>query len=350
MNYLRYISLIILLIAVTVSCQKDEIEPVGFYEANYYTSPDSAQSFFYYFDDGELVANGLDEYVVSVQSEAGTFTQEQLLLLKMRSSFEELPDSIIPWTYFLGLNYNDTILKQVKMDFNVDYPFNNYAHQDFYNELFFSSNIDKMKLVKIKYTDPAGLYYNPNYEISNVAFTFIPEESKISFITQETDALYALCWIEQPFNDTLSLQINSGSNTNTNQTIQKGFRNENLQEGAVIKNDILYLDYTPSSYLNETNTDSDGWRFEEIHLLITNPSERIVDHQDIQLDLIITRDESATLKENTRLKLTSNTIVEIIKWPEVGDYGVINFDGFMERESTQTTINIDFNINFKRLR
>ena len=350
MKYLYYISLILILLNSIISCQKEDIIPVGFFEANYYTSPDSAQSFYYYFDDGEFVANGLDEYVAAVHSEAGTFTQDQLLLLKMRSNFEELPDSIIPWTYFLGLNYDETILKEVKVDFNVEYPFNNYSHQDFYDELFFSSNIDKMTLIKVKYTDPAGLYYNPDYEISEVPFTYVSEESKITFTTQETDALYALCWIEQPFEDTLLLQVNSGSNTNTNETIQKGFRNESLQEGAILKNNILYIDYTPLSLLEASNTNADGWRFEELHLLITDPSERIVDHQDIQLNLITTRDESATLKENSRLKLTNNTIVEIIKWPEVGEYGIINFDGFMERESSQATINVDFNIKFKRLR
>lgn len=350
MKILSYISLIVILVSAIASCQKEDIEPVGFFEANYYTSFDSAQTFYYYFDDGEFVANGLDEYVAAVHSEAGTFSQEQLLLLKMRSNFEELPDSIIPWTYFLGLNYGDSIQKEVTMDFNVNYPFNNYAHRDFYNELFYSSNIDKMKIVKVKYTDPVGLYYNPDYNFEFIPFTYLPEESKVTFVTQETDALYALCWIEQAFEDTLLLQLNSGSNNNTHQIIQKGFRSENLQEGTVTNNNILYIDYTPLSFEAQTSTNPDGWRFEELHLVIKNPSEKLIDHEDIQLNLIITRDVSATLKENTRLKLTSNTVVEIINWPEIGGYGEIVFDGYMEREISQTIINTDFIIKFKRLR
>lgn len=351
MKKMVYISYLLIMVLQLISCQKEDIEPVGFFEANYYTAPDSAQSFYYYFDDGEFVAGGLDEYMVTFHSEAGTFNAEQLLLLKLRSRFEELPDSIVPWTYFMGLNYSDSINKEVTVDFNVQYPYNNFAHSSFSNERFFSENINQMRLLKVKYTDPPGLYYNPEYEISFVSHDYDDLNQRISFKTDEADALYALCWVEKPFQDTINFQVNSGGGINDQTVVQYGFRNESQLEGAVFEAPFLTIDYTPKSSWSETNTDEDGWRFEELHMTIQNPQEGIIDAANIQMELIISIKTSATGKSATRLLLTNNSNLEIITWPsEPGGFGELNISGFMEKEYDQTMTNVDFNLKFRRLR
>lgn len=332
------------------SCEKQEIEPVGFFEANYYTDPSSDQTFSYYFDDGEFVAGGLDEYIAAVNSSAGTFNQEQLLLLKMRTVFDDLPDSIVPWTYFMGLNYSDTLLKTITVEFNTAYPYNNFAHSTFNNELFYSQNIQDMKLIKVKYTDPAGLYYDPSYEFTIDGLSFNAGEDKVSFETQTTDEIYALCYVAKPFQDSLFFSLNSGGGENDQVSVHEGFRKVNLLEGAVFESNLFQLDYTPASnsYLN--NSDDTGWQLKEIHLKTINIQEGIISNDAIQLEMLIEQKLSEVNSDITRLKLTSNTTVDLVSWPDVGEYGTIVFDGFMEKEATQNIVNVDLAIKFKRLR
>jgi hypothetical protein len=337
-----YIGLFFLLIA----CRKETVTPVGFFEANYYTSPNEKQEFLYYYDDGERVAGGLDDFMVKLVTEPGTFTQQALLTLKMKTNFPTFTDSLLPFTYFIGLNYGHVIEKPIKCSFNLNYPFNLSSHTNYEDYVFFMDNIHKLKLFKLVLDENASLYYNPEFELIEEHFVYDQDSARVTFDITDKNALYVLSWVNTRFSDTLSLQLSGGIEE---QYIYNGYKSTSNNQGAYVSFGSLKLDYTPQSFRSTTNTDLSSWFLNELHITIQNPQEGVVNHEQIQLDLLISRQQSG-YQEVSRLLLNPTTQVEIVEWPEVNEYGIINISGIMRNEMTQGNVSVNFSVKFKRLR
>lgn len=352
MKLLKNILLLILL-AVFASCKKDDVEPIGFYQVDYYTHPNEDQTFLYYYDDGQLVAGGLDEYMVSVNTVAGTFEDEKLLLLKFKEEIANFPDTLIPYTYFVGLNYQQEINHPLSFGLNLDYPFNNPAHSDYLENEFFLENIESMKLVKLAFEGLADVYNDPDFTIEELPFSYDGEMNDVTFETEDLNALYVLCWSEDQWSDTLSFDI-TGSDANSQNLIQQGYRYTPIDaEGATFRNGNLVLNYTSESLLTEVSTNDQGWKINELRIKIANPSVGIVDHNDLQLSLLLSIDDgsgSSNSKTYSYLEVFSTTSIEIVSLPGINGYGEINISGSMRLQMTQGILGSDINIKFKRQR
>lgn len=340
------ISLLLCLITLN-SCKPINVEPVGFINANYNTKIDENQTFEYFYDDGELVAGGLDEYVAKIETNSGTFNTESLLLLKFKRSIEQLSDSLIPFTYFMGLNYADTLLKDVTFSFNLNYQYNNTSHTNYSEYLFLKENISFLRLYEIKYETLASIYYDPDISVSEHSFEIIGND--ITFKTKNKNSLFGLCWIEETWEDTISFEKGSL----TQQNIYKGNRaqNNNL-EGAYLNldNQQFYMNYSDLSMIDSSNSIFTGWHFHKLNMIIDNPHSGIIDHSSIYLDAVIYQYNSGFTADKSYLKITDNTIIDFIDWPGTNNYGKLHIHGSMFQESTQSNTPIDLVINFKRQR
>lgn len=331
------------------SCKKDDIEPIGFYQVDYYTHTDQDQTFEYYYDDGQLVAGGLDEYMVKVYSEAGSFDEEQLLLMKFKEELANFSDTLIPYTYFVGLNYQGELNKPLTIGLNLDYPFNNPAHLDYLENEFFKENLEDMKLMKLEFDGLADIYYDPDFDLVEIPFALDEELNDAVFQTEDLNALYVLCWTEQKWSDTLTFNI-SGSDTNAQDILHEGYRYTPINaEGASYRNGNLVLNYTPASFASETSTNDLGWKIEEIRMKIADPSPGIIDHSDIELSCLLSIDDG-TGPTYTYLELYTNTSVEMISWPQTNGYGELNISGSMRLQMTQGLLATDINVKFRRQR
>lgn len=332
------------------SCKKEEIEPIGFYQVDYYTSSEKDQSFFYYYDDGQLVANGLDEYMASVYSTAGTFNEEQILLLKIKEEISNFPDTLIPYTYFMGLNYQGEINKELTVGFNLDYPFNNPAHSDYLENEFFKANISKMKMIKVEYEGLADIYSDPDYTLEEYPFTINSDFNDVEFSTDDLNALYVLCWSEEKWSDSLSFSI-SGSDANTQEILHQGYRHTPIDaEGATYRNGSLVINYTPSSFISEISTNDYGWKLNEFKLKIANPSTGLIDMNEVELSMLVEIDNGNNTSTYTYLEPMSTTTIEILNSPNVNEYGELKLSGHMRLPYNQGVYVIDTNIKFKRQR
>jgi hypothetical protein len=337
-----YIGLFLLLIA----CRKETVTPIGFFEVNYYTAPNEKQEFLYYYDDGERVAGGLDDFMVKLVTEPGTFTQEGLLTLKMKTSFPTLSDSLVPFTYFIGLNYGYSVEKPIQCSFNLNYPFNLTSHTNYEDYVFFMENIQRLKMFKLTLDENASLYYNPDFELEEELFSYDQVSGLVTFDITDKNALYVLSWVNTRFSDTLSLQLSGGLEEQYNYA---GYKSPSNNQGAYVSFGALKIDYTPQSFQATTNTDLSSWFLNELHLTIQNPQQGIVNHEQIQLDLLISKQQTG-YQDVTRLLLNPSTQVEIVDWPEVNAYGRLNISGIMRNEMTQGNVSVNFSVKFKRLR
>ncbi|MCH2233292.1 MAG: hypothetical protein MK078_03480 [Crocinitomicaceae bacterium] len=341
MKSLLYIAIIILGIT---SCKKIDVSPAGFFEANYITDPNTDQSFTYYYDDGELVADALGNPIVNVTSSAGTFDQESLLLLKFKREIEQLQDSILPYTYFMGIQYDDTIKQDLNLSFNLNYAYNNTVNKNYYEREFMRDNFSQLKLYEIQYEDQASFYYDPNVTV--VEKPFVIEGNELKFSTSSKSSLFGFCWVEESWQDTLQFQLSGTDQTN----LYQGNRaNPTGREGAYLAGNTLFLDYSDSTFADSTIAGGSLWRIRECHLAINNPSESVIDNNDVFSDIIIFR-YLGTTKIHTRLSITEDTEIEILNWPDNNQHGRLSITGQVRKEDTQSDVLIDMIINFKRQR
>lgn len=345
---IKLVQISILAIIITLSsCKPINVEPVGFINANYNTSVNEHQTFEYFYDDGELVAGGLDEYIAKIESNSGTFKNESMLLLKFKRSIEQLSDSLIPFTYFMGINYADTILKDVKFSFNLNYQYNNPSHINRSEYFFLKENISFLKLYKIEYETLASLYYDPDIILSEYPFEIIGDD--VVFETKDKNSLFGLCWSEETWTDTVTFQKGSL----TQQNIYKGNRaqNDNL-EGAYLnlENQQFYMNYSDLSMIDSLNSIYTGWHFHKLNMIIDNPQNGIIEHSSVYLDAVIYKYNPGFPSDKSYLKITDNTIIEFINWPGTNEFGKLHIYGTMFQESNQLNTSIDLIINFKRQR
>lgn len=345
-----HISALALLLLLIGACEKDTVEPVGLFEANYYTSPNEDQTFNYYYDDGELVAGGLDEYLVSIRSQAGTFNSEELLLLKYTAEMGSLADSLVPFTYFTGMSYKGSLNQEVEYRINYLYPYNNAAHADNEEYQFFLSRIDEMLLVELEFEAGADIYYDPNFTSSVLNYTVDQQNNEIVFNTSHPSSLFALCWPEEAWKDTLMLDI-PGSGSNVQEAIYGGTRSTavNPQGATYVSKDVLYLKYNDLSFVEESSSSADGWKIKEINIAVQNPVQGSIAHEQVQFDVLIGKPDGG-FYEYTHLLLHPSTNIEILNWPDYREYGIIRFDGPIYLESTLAAQNTTLEIKFKRQR
>ena len=341
---------LLFVLGIVAACKKDDLEPVGIFESNYYTATDEAQDFYFYYDDGEFVAGGLDEHMVSIHSEAGTFTSEELLLLKYTPNIGELPDSLVPFTYFTGISYQGDLSLPIEYRINYLYPYNNGAHQDNEEYQFFLNNLDKMVLVELEFEAGAEIYYDPNFDLSFSPFTIDQNTNDIVFNTANASSLFGLCWPEESWRDSIYFDIQAGA-TNTQTAVYSGTRTTSLNaEGATyVSNDVLYLKYSTKSFTEGTDIDPDGWRIREINIAIQNPAVGTIDPNQISFDVLIGK-KDGDYYDYTHLLLHANTSIEILNWPDYREYGSLLIDGFLTLQTTLNPTPVTLEINFKRQR
>lgn len=341
---------IIFLTLIMLSCEKEGTQPIGFFQTSYFTKSDEAQEFKYYYDDGEFVAGGLDQYMAAISSESGTFSSEELLMLKYTPEINSLVDSLIPFSYFMGMSYTGEINQAVEFRINYEYPYNNIAHEDFIETQFFLNNIGELRLLELSFQEGSEVYYDPDFIVSEIPF-FLDEDTKdVVFSTDNPNSMFAFCWVEQPWQDTLIFEI-PGSYSNTEEGIYGGIRQSsiNAQGATFTSENIIHFIYNNNSLKSETNSNDQGWSVHQLDLIIRNPGLGLVDHENIDLDLLIGRNNSGTF-QYTHLNLNSSTQVEFIKWPNYREYGELSFSGPMTLATDLSSPNTSFSIKFKRQR
>jgi hypothetical protein len=342
---IKIVGAIGIILLFTLSCKPERIEANGFYSADFFTNPDESQTFEYYFDDGELVAGGLDDYVVKIESENETFSSVELILIKYKKNINELPDSLIPLTYFMGIQYNGEMNKAVNISFNHNYPYNNVAHQNYAEYLFFKKNINSLQLYRIEYDEKAALYFDS--DIKYFQHPFEVTDNDIKFTTDNKNAFFGFCWREKTWTDTIRYDQSSMSQVNIYSS-NKAYETNN--NGTFVENEIFYLNYDVGTLIQTEGIVSGNNQFYNMNLIIQNPGEGEVSHTDIYLDLLLEEVTSENTKIKSYLKITENTEVNMVEWPEYGERGILNISGTMKSELTQTNISIDLNINFFRQR
>lgn len=350
---LKYFFYITGLACLLICCQKEDIDPVGFYHSNYITNPNEAQEFEYFFDDGELVADGLENFVLKIKSEENTFDEEKLILIKSKRIIEGLSDTLIlPFTYFMGVHYEGNIKKELEVELNLNYQFDNYLHQNYSEYLYFREHPEKLKLYEIKAkNEDDDLFYNP--EITYQDYPFELYNNSITFKTSDKDALFGLCWTPENWYDTISITSNT-------------FYNDQILQPSVI-NPIPFLFYSVNQ---NPNLPFPGCRYDaskniasfaygiynaacepqtlyNLQLLIESPANGIVNH-----DQLIISDLEVLNSDGKRFayKFTENSIVELVHWPAIDEIGVIRIYGPFEDHLTDTLVNFDVEIKFKRYR
>ena len=335
-----YISLVL---TSLFACSKDDIQPLGFEEVNFVTNPSAAQEFEYYYDDGDLVGFGLTDYVLKFETGSGTFSSQENLLVRYKTSINQLSDSIIPFTFFMGMKYNGELNKAVNVTYNLDYQYNNPAHQTYEEFVFLRKNVDKMRLFKINYEGLASVYYDPDITVEEVPFNL--SNNNIQFSTSDKSALYGFCWLEKNWSDTVSMTYSGNVQTHI---FQANRAQQEIPEGAAIYGDDLYLSYSAKSLYSEQNSTAQ-WSFESFNLVIHNPNLGVVDHENVICDLIVFK-EDTSVDRYTNLSVNDNTVIEITKWPNLLEEGEITFSGQMFNEFQQSSSSVNMTLNFTRLR
>jgi len=343
--------ILFIILFVFIACNKEEVEPIGFTKVNYVTKSDEAQVFDYFYDDGKYVAGGLDEYVASIRTQSGTFDTEQLLLMTFRRDEAIFPDSLIPFTYALGTNYIDSTNKAVEYRINLDYPYNNIAHQDYHELQFFKANIDKMHLYRIKTEGNGSFYYDPNIEINEIAFSTDKSTNDIVFETHDLKSAYALCWKENPWKDSIYIEIKDGAKSNIINIVEAGARKRsaNSTEGALLRDNYFLMQYTYNERVSVTETSFDGWKIDDLYITINQPKQGAILKKDISLSLLI-KDKNGIGAVKTYLKILNSTNIEIVQWPDYGKKGVLRIYGWMQIEAYQRNVQVDLKIKFTRQR
>ena len=321
------------------------IKPIG-EPVDYTTNPNKSQIFNYFFDDGEYVAGGLDEYLASIHTEQGTFSSEQLLLMTYKIKSNELPDSIIPFSYILGTNYTTLLNKEVEYRINTNYPYNNNAHKEYLEEVFFKEHISEMVLYKFEMEEIGSYYFDPNITLIEYPFTIDDNSDDIIFKTKDINSSYALCWKEKPWIDSINFYIQDGVQTNSINIIDKGKKNNINSEGAIYKNNILYLTYLETEIDYQQSTNDTGWTVRDINIEISDLLQGTISHNNIKLDILI-KDKNGLL---TQLLISDNTQIEMETCPDFGEKGKLIISGQMYIQSYQRNVNVNLEIIFYRQR
>jgi len=102
--------------------------------------------------------------------------------------------------------------------------------------------------------------------------------------------------------------------------------------------------------IDSSNSIYTGWHFHKLNMIIDNPQSGIIDHSSIYLDAIVYQYNTGFTADKSYFKITDNTIIDFIDWPETNKYGKLHIHGTMLQESTQLNTSIDLVINFKRQR
>jgi len=344
---LRNLSILILIIVLYSSCKKQEVEPVGFTKANYVTKISEDQIFEYYHDDGKYIGYGLEQYVATIKSSANTFDKEQLLIMTFRSNADFLPDTINPFTYFLGTNYKEKLKKEVEYRINLNYHYDNSAHENISELEFYMQNLDKLHLFKLNIEPNGEYYYDPNATIDNIDYTIDTNKNDLVFTTDDINSAYALCFVETPWADSIKIIITDGAHTNNVNIVEKGLRNPNelTNEGTNYLSKVLRMQYTIDEQYSFIQTNENGWQINDIYIDISNPKQGIINSSQISFNLLI-NDEYI----KTHLQITANTIIEIERWPEFGERGKLHITGSMLIAAHDREVNVDIEISFKRQR
>lgn len=346
MKWITY-SFLFLLGLFLLSCEKIE-EEVDLFEAEYTSKINDAQSFYYFYDDGVWVSGGLDQYMCKINTVSGTFVENNMpVLIEMFDSIPSIGDSLIPFTYFLGLKYNSQINSPFNFTINGNYQFNLPTHRNYNEYQFFKENLIDMHLYELTFESASELYEDPDFEIKEVPFVIDIDSNLIQFETQKLNAVYGFCWKENKFSDTITFQISPDGN-NMNISSHQAYR-KFTNEGAVYYGRDLEIDYLPTSEVNQQNSVSTGWYFRELHLDIKNPTLGIVDHENINFTCISQKTESGTY-ETSYIELLPNTEIRIVDWPEINEYGEIIITGIAKLVMTQSNVPINMTLKFKRLR
>ena len=328
-----------------VSCKKETVEPIG-KTVDYTTNPNKTQVFKYYFDDGEYIAGGLDQYLASIHSSKGTFTKEQLLLMTYKVKSKELPDSIIPFSYILGTNYSTQLNKEVNFHINTDYLYNNDAHKEFTEVQFFKHHINDMVLFKFSIEEKGVYYYDPEIILTECPFVFDEDLKDVIFKTKDINSSYALCWKEKHWTDSIYFNIQDNTASNTINIIENGCKNNINKEGAIYKSNCLYLTYSEKEMYSQQVTNNEGWTIYDLYVKVDEPFQGIINSDNINIDMLI-KDKYGSL---TNLIMTENTQVEIIKFPDFDERGELKITGKMRIQCYQKEVNIDLKMYFYRQR
>jgi len=345
---------ILLIIIVFISCEKENIENDA-NVVNYITKTDEDQIFDYYYDDGMFVLNGLDEYILSIKSEKGTFTKEQLLLMTFKTKIDILPDSITPFTFILGTNYFQALNKNAEIRINTNYPYNNTAHTYYADIEFYKEHIEDMVMYKFERENNSSYYYDPNIQISEQDFSFDKKTGDVIFYTNDITSSYALCWQEKHWKDSISFNFQDNGLTNTGYLIEKGIKNIYNNEGAIFNNKTLNLVYSYDKIIKRINSHETGWLLHNINITILNPEQKIIPNNTVDLEMIIVDKEInddfwGVDSLSTFLEITNETIIEIIQWPELGEKGLLKISGPMQIRAYQRKIHVNFELYFYRQR
>ena len=347
MKFIRNITYLLLIVLAYSSCEKQEVEPIGFTKAEYVTNPEKDQVFNYYHDDGKYVGYGLEQYLGAIKSKKNTFTKEQLLIMTFRKDDDFLPDTITPFTYFLGTNYKQVLNNKVEYRISLDYPYDNSAHKNQQEFQFFKDNIDKLNLFKMQIEDNGEFYYDPNVILTEVEYTIDEEKNDIVFFTDDIKASYGFCLKETTWIDSVNISISDGSMSNDIIIIEKGLgkRGDNTNEGSQFLSNVLQMQYTIDEQYYFSQTNNGGWQINDLFIDISNPIQGVIEPSQVSFNLLINDNYI-----KTHLNITDNTNIEIIEWPEFREQGKLKITGEMIIEAQNKLVNINAEISFKRQR
>ena len=338
---------ILLLLGLLLGCKKEELEPLAIEPVGYTTKTNESQLFYFYYDDGQKVAGGLDEYMAKISSEENTFNTEQLLLLSFKNEVQNFPKEIVPYTFFISSNYKKELNKTVKITYNLAYPFNNTAHDNFEEQQFYAENIELMKLFKIEQGENGNLYYDAEYSFDTIPFSFNKATNEVTFETNDLSAYYGLCWQEQTRQDSISFYISDADLTNKTVFVENETWSVDaiVKEGGSFQNNIITLYYNDYQRISVLDSNSSGWRLGDFSMDISNPTIGLIDRENIDADILIQDDNGYT-----HLRLTNSTQVIVKKLPEIRQRGELQITGMMYVEMYQREVEVDISIQFDRQR
>ena len=118
-------------------------------------------------------------------------------------------------------------------------------------------------------------------------------------------------------------------------------------KGAIYIGNTLQLNYTGNAkHIEYTNSNNNGWHLDSMKIDINNPTEGIIQKNHVNFNCLITDKLGLT----SYLILLENTQIEIIKWPNYGNRGMLKISGPIKVEAYNRVIDVNIEINFKRQR
>ncbi len=355
-NNLTYIQVILVFLTLVtlISCEEERFEAFDLKNADFTTLIDEPQTITYFFDDGKRVGDALSLPVLSIKSDAKTYTQEQLLKLRMNSLYFGLPDSLVPFSYLFSTNYSIPLQKNVSLEIYYNYPYDNDANNNSIERDFLLSNIEKLKLYRLTRDTEAENYSNPPKTISDVQFSLDKNNNSFVFDTDNLKDEYLIAYPNTERSDSLSIILEGAETTAEHNLTTSGFvemtYGDTQSGGYMLRNELRYRLLTREGSNLVLNSNK-SHKIYNLEMVVRNPSLGLVNIQDIglsfQLEALPVREGYAAV---TSLIPVSQTNIEILELGDIGESVRLRMYGKIFVQSEQKLANIDFSIKFIRLR